>query len=324
MPSFVSIVTPFHNTVDYLEQCIRSVLAQSYGNFEYLLCDNASTDGSSELAKSFADRDSRIRYLRFDALLPQVENYNRALERMRDDTIYCKVVQADDWLFPECLDKMVKLADRNPEVGVVAAYYIKGDYVAGGGGSVEVEVFQGREVCRKKLLAAGFYTGSPTAVMYRADVVRSRRPFYPLGRFYEDADVIYEILERHSMGFVPQILCFQRTDNPSILTSAKSFNVGILNRLLEVELFADRFLTSEEARDLRARVRREYFAFMGRGAIRMRERAFWQYHFRGLETIGWKPPYLRLFAAALWQAAELILNPLDTVRRVSRALRGHQ
>jgi hypothetical protein len=126
------------------------------------------------------------------------------------------------------------------------------------------------------------------------------------------------------MGFVPQILCFQRTDNPSILTSAKSFNPGILNRLIEVELFADRFLSSEEAKAIRARVRREYFAFMGRGAIRMRERAFWQYHFRGLETIGWKPPYLRLVAAAVWQAAELILNPLDTVRRVGRALRGHQ
>src|SRR4026208_2473424 len=100
MSSFVSIVTPFHNNVDYLEQCIRSVLAQTYRNFEFLLCDNASTDGSSELAKRFAERDSRIRYLRFDHLLPQVENYNRALERMRDDAIYCKVVQADDWLFP--------------------------------------------------------------------------------------------------------------------------------------------------------------------------------------------------------------------------------
>ena len=314
--SLVSVVTPFYNTADFLAECIESVLRQSYQNWEYVLVNNCSTDGSAEIAEKYARQDPRIHLYSNDSLLSQVENYNHALSLISTQSKYCKMVEADNWLFPECLEKMVKLADCHADVGVVAAYYLKGTAVAGGGGSPEVEVYQGREVCRKKLLTASFYTGSPTAVMYRADSVRSRQPFYPVGRFHEDSDVVYEILEQHSLGFVPQILCFQRIDNPSILTKAKSFGPGVLNRFLEVEMYADRFLTPREALRVRRDARGQYFAFMGRGAIRMREHAFWQYHFRGLKTIGWKPPYFRIAVAAVWQTVELILNPLDTIRRV--------
>ena len=94
----VSVVTPFHNTADYLEQCIKSVLAQTYEHFEYLLCDNCSSDGSTEIARAFAESDPRVRYMRFDELLPQVPNYNRALEQMSASAEWCKIVQADDWI----------------------------------------------------------------------------------------------------------------------------------------------------------------------------------------------------------------------------------
>ena len=53
----VSVVTPFYNTASYLAQCIESVLKQSYSEFEYILMDNCSTDGSSEIAETYARRD---------------------------------------------------------------------------------------------------------------------------------------------------------------------------------------------------------------------------------------------------------------------------
>ena len=60
----VSVVTPFYNTAPYLAQCIESVLAQTYPHFEYILMDNCSTDGSAEIAETYARRDSRIRLIR--------------------------------------------------------------------------------------------------------------------------------------------------------------------------------------------------------------------------------------------------------------------
>jgi glycosyl transferase family 2 len=52
----VSVVTPFFNTAPYLAECIESVLAQSYSHFEYILMDNCSTDGSTELPRLISSR----------------------------------------------------------------------------------------------------------------------------------------------------------------------------------------------------------------------------------------------------------------------------
>lgn len=80
----VSVLTPFYNTASYLAQCIESVLAQSYTEFEYMLIDNCSTDGSSEIAETYAGRDPQIRMFRRSQLVPQLRNYNDALTRISD------------------------------------------------------------------------------------------------------------------------------------------------------------------------------------------------------------------------------------------------
>jgi cellulose synthase/poly-beta-1,6-N-acetylglucosamine synthase-like glycosyltransferase len=53
---FVSVVTPFYNTREFLAECIESVLIQTYQNWEYILVDNWSTDGSSQVAEEYASR----------------------------------------------------------------------------------------------------------------------------------------------------------------------------------------------------------------------------------------------------------------------------
>src|SRR5262245_47486686 len=96
----VSVVTPFYNTERYLEECIRSVLGQTYTEFEYLLVDNWSTDRSREIAADYARQDARIRLVRNPVFVGQVENYNGALAQIAPESSYCKLVQADDWLYP--------------------------------------------------------------------------------------------------------------------------------------------------------------------------------------------------------------------------------
>ena len=57
----VSVVTPVYNGADFLEECIESVLKQTYGNFEYLIVNNCSKDRTLDIALSYAQKDSRIR-----------------------------------------------------------------------------------------------------------------------------------------------------------------------------------------------------------------------------------------------------------------------
>src|SRR6266498_2637585 len=118
----VSVVTPFYNTDDHLAGAIESVLAQTYRNFEYVLVNNCSTDRSVEIAERYAAKDSRIRLVHNVDFVPMLRNYNQALRRISPEAQYLKVVQADDAVFPRCLEEMVAIAVAHPTVGVVSSY----------------------------------------------------------------------------------------------------------------------------------------------------------------------------------------------------------
>src|SRR5436309_4038911 len=123
---FVSILTPVYNGAEYLDVCIQSVLAQTYSNLEYIIVDNHSSDRTPEIAAKYARLDPRIRVEKNDGVLPIIANHNRAFSLISPLSKYCKVVSADDWLFPECLDRMVRTAETNPTVGIVGSYQLSG------------------------------------------------------------------------------------------------------------------------------------------------------------------------------------------------------
>ena len=148
----VSVVTPFYNTAEYLEQCIRSVLGQTLVDFEYILVDNCSTDGGGEIARRFAAIDDRIRVISPPTFLSQCDNFNFALNQISPGSTYCKMVLADDWIYPQCLAEMVALADEHPSIGLVSSYTIFGTAVQGAGLPVDRSVYSGREIARLHLL----------------------------------------------------------------------------------------------------------------------------------------------------------------------------
>src|SRR5690242_5494744 len=110
----VSVLTPVFNGEPYLAECIESVLSQTYRNWIYAIVNNHSTDATLEIAERYARSDERVHVYSNDALLDIIANHNRAFHLMPATAKYCKVVSADDWLFPECLEKMVSLAETHP------------------------------------------------------------------------------------------------------------------------------------------------------------------------------------------------------------------
>src|SRR4030095_8878047 len=90
----VSVVTPFYNTAPYLEECIERTLAQSYENFELILVNNCSDDGSREIALRYVQRDSRVRLVDNERFVGQVENYNNGLMKISDDGVSTKSLRS--------------------------------------------------------------------------------------------------------------------------------------------------------------------------------------------------------------------------------------
>lgn len=109
----VSVGLPVFNGDNYLVEAIESHLAQTFADFELVICDNGSTDGTEAICRRFADRDPRIRYLRFDANIGAASNFNRAFQLARGE--YFRWASHDDRIRPEYLEACVAILDSFPD-----------------------------------------------------------------------------------------------------------------------------------------------------------------------------------------------------------------
>jgi glycosyltransferase involved in cell wall biosynthesis len=78
----VSVLTPAYNRAEFLAECIESVQAQTYTNWEYIIVNNCSTDDTLEVVRRYAATDSRIRVYSNDVLLDLNSNHNLAFSLM--------------------------------------------------------------------------------------------------------------------------------------------------------------------------------------------------------------------------------------------------
>ena len=110
----VSVGVPVYNGEAHLEQALASIAAQTFQDYEVVICDNASTDRSAEICRSHAARDPRIRYHRNPENIGGDRNYNRCYELATGD--YVLTLAHDDRLGPEYLEKTVGVMDASPDV----------------------------------------------------------------------------------------------------------------------------------------------------------------------------------------------------------------
>lgn len=308
---FVSVVTPFYNTADYLAECIESVLGQTYRNFEYLLVNNCSTDGSLEIAQGYARKDPRIRLHTNASFCTQVANYNGALELISPESHYTKIVQADDKAFPTCLAEMVRVGESSPRVGVVSSFGMRGTKVVMDGFPFDEEIVSGRALCREQLLRQARFFASPTTVLYRSEIVRNKKPFYDERLLHEDTENCYQVLLDWDFGFVKQILTFLRTDNDSILSGIKAIDPRwpLLDQLVVTRRFGPQVLNAEEFRECWGRIEREYLRHVGNCYFLVRNPRFWARHRAGTETIAYQPSRFILSLYGMRSLAGLVMHP---------------
>ena len=114
----LSIGLPVYNGQNYLEECLQSVLAQDFGDFELLISDNASTDDTGDICADYAARDPRVRHIRQETNLGAAPNYNLLVEMARGR--YFKWQAHDDNLMPGFLGQCVEAMDA--ELEAVLAY----------------------------------------------------------------------------------------------------------------------------------------------------------------------------------------------------------
>lgn len=193
----ISVVVPLYNAADFIEHTINSILGQSYDDFELLLVDDGSTDGSLTLCGRYAEKDARIRVIHQENGGVSAAR-NRGLEEAQGK--YIAFVDADDILAPDYLERlMLGMRDEGAVLSMCAHARIRSQEDAL---PLERTAFASfpAEQCAKRLLSGNF----PVCVcggLLKSDSIGELR--FPLGiRNNEDKYFIYRYLLANESGAV--------------------------------------------------------------------------------------------------------------------------
>jgi hypothetical protein len=194
----VSVVLPVWNAERYLAGAIESVLAQSFADFELLVVDDGSTDGSAALIRRYRDR--RIRRILNEKNLGVTRSLNLGLELARGR--YVARMDADDLCAPERLERQVAFLDAHPEVALVAT---RARWIDAAGAQIGIiDTPADGETLRRRLRRNNWIVHG--TVMMRAEAVRALGGYDESMERSQDYDLWLRISERHPVAALSEVL----------------------------------------------------------------------------------------------------------------------
>jgi glycosyltransferase involved in cell wall biosynthesis len=236
----VSICIPTRNAERWIGGAIESALAQTWSELELVIADNASSDLTLPVARSFSDPRVRIEANPVD--VGAIRNHNRTIDLARG--AYVKFLHADDTLAPTCVEEMVTLAMEDPRMGLVFSrrdVLVEGDdtawattYAAPHESFSSLERDNNGRRLFRELLDACFehnWIGEPSAVMVTRRALEVSGLFNIHLRQRADLDLWARIMIAHRVGFIDKPLCVYRHHSGSVTATNQSLGRDWLDRL---------------------------------------------------------------------------------------------
>jgi glycosyltransferase involved in cell wall biosynthesis len=322
----VSIVTPVYNGAEHLVECIESVLRQTHTNWDYTIVNNCGEDESLAIAQKYAVMDPRIRVIDNERFLRIIENHNHTIRQISPESKYCKFVFADDWLYPTCIEEMVRVAEKNPTVGLVGAFTMDGQAVLTTSPAIRGAVWQpgphpsylvsGRELCRSELFGNGGYVlGTMTSLLLRSDLIRKRSVFFNEPHLHADHEACFEVLKESDFGFCQQVLSYTRPRPDSTSSFAEKFDVILLGKLALFLKYSNELLNDTERRMVLTKRRGEYYRALAHNVLRFRPGSYWKYHRCTLLAYGYRISPSLLTIALIRDVFTQFFHPVNAFRR---------
>jgi glycosyltransferase involved in cell wall biosynthesis len=311
---FVSVVTPVFNGEKYLRECIESVLSQTYSRYEYLIQNNFSTDRTLEIAEEYAKKDARIKVFQTDRLLPIIENWNSALSKISPKSKYCKVLHADDLLYPECLEKMIEVAEISSKIGIVGSYALLHSRVKFDGLPKDQIIIDGKQLCSSTLKRKIFLFGSPSNIMYRAEIIKMREEFYNKKFLHADTEICYDILRDFDFGFVHQVLSYTRFHDESQTESVSNkYNTNLMEYLAMLDKYGSIYLTRTEYASLKKRRTKKFYLFLANNIFQFFNKSYREYILNSTKRLGIRFSNFKLIYYFFLLIVDKMLNPKETI-----------
>jgi glycosyltransferase involved in cell wall biosynthesis len=256
----VSVIIPFLDAEDFIEQAIESVLGQTYRNWELFLVDDGSSDKSTNIAKRYAkEHERRLRYLEHDAHRNRGASATRNLGISHSNGEYLAFLDADDLWLPEKLERQVAVLSSEPSAAML--YGASQWWYSWTGNSFDIERdkilplgVQSNVLVKPPELLILFLEGKatvpcPSNILVRREVMRSVRGFEEsIRRLYTDQSFYAKICLEHPVLVSGDCLdryrqhpnsCYSRGKATGERDSARLFYLEWLENYLSTQGFTD-------------------------------------------------------------------------------------
>lgn len=252
----VSILIPVFNRKDYIAECIQSALDQTYTDFEVVVVDNASDDGTWEICQRFAAEDQRVRIFRNETNIGPVRNWMRCVAEASGE--YGKILWSDDLITPDFIEKTLPLF--KDDVGFVysGANIFTGDNPMDAKTSYLLKktgIYPSSEYIQKAVYDKGMPV-SPGCAIFRMSDLRKNLWLNIPNKINTDFamhaignDLLLFLLtanDYQSFGHVAEPLSFFRTHEGSISISSTSGKLPLHYALVKA-YFVENYLPTESS-----------------------------------------------------------------------------
>lgn len=178
MGDLISIIVPVYNVESYLEQCIDSILAQTYKDLEIILVDDGSTDQSGDICDRYAEKDSRVRV---------VHQVNSGSSRARNAGLkichgdYLGFVDSDDYIDPDMYKILLdNLLREDADISACESYDVFPDHTEISGNEKAYFIFSGKEAAKSLFVRSKSFSGGVKRVVWNK--LYKRSVFFTRGR----------------------------------------------------------------------------------------------------------------------------------------------
>lgn len=259
----ISVVIPLYNKKPHVSRAVKSVLDQSFSDYEIVIVDDGSTDGSIDIVRSFTD--TRIRILQRDHVDSWGGHAARNLGIKSSEGKYIAFLDADDEWMPNHLSKIIELINKYPECGVYATSY---EYYSIDGFRRKPKFNNIPEAPWEGIVPSYFKSCLKTPPVWTSAAVIPRKVFDHVGLFPEnikrggDLEMWGRIALKYSVAFSNEVTAVYHTNasNRICLTETHK-GENILDRTLKTALIKGDYSDAAKVRDIKALLNRRKLNF---------------------------------------------------------------
>lgn len=219
MKELISVIVPVYNVEEYLEECIESLIKQSYEQCEIILVDDGSTDKSGRICDSYANRDARIKVIhKENGGLSSARN--AGLDIMQGE--YIAFVDSDDFVHVDYLKDMKQLAQKY-EADLVCCHFTQGESCVWPEQGVDKEVVRRGKDILNKMNEDDVTITVVWNKLYKAEFFKKYALRFEIGKIHEDMFMTPQVLNLCKVMVISdKQLYYYRIRSNSIMTSAFS------------------------------------------------------------------------------------------------------